>query len=140
MLCSRLTLNRRTFLVVILWVGTGFSQISPLSPSEDALAAGVQALKAGDMEAAQEFLHQALERGVKRAIVFHNRVSLRKNVATMRKLLQGSGNHCFWIQTTVRADCFSAPVFYHLGKRMTRCMNSSERSDQCQTNPQHIYS
>ena len=36
------------------------------------MAAGVQALKADDLETAQKFLHQDLERGVKRAIVFHN--------------------------------------------------------------------
>jgi len=69
---SRFTLNVRTFLMVILWAGGGFSQVSQLSPPEDAVAAGVQALKAGDLETAQNFLNQALKQGIKHPVVFHN--------------------------------------------------------------------
>src|SRR5215510_13819293 len=72
MLCSRFTLHRRTFLIVILWAGTCLSQASQPSSPEDAVAAGVQALKAGDLETAQNFLDQALKQGVKHPIVFHN--------------------------------------------------------------------
>ena len=72
MLCSHFTLNRRTFLIVILWAGTCLSQVSQKSPPEDAVAAGVQALKAGDLETAQNFLNQALKQGIKHPIVFHN--------------------------------------------------------------------
>jgi len=59
-------------LMVILWAGRGFSQVSQPSPLEDAVAAGVQALKAGDLETAQNFLDQALKQGIKHPIVFHN--------------------------------------------------------------------
>jgi len=72
MLCSHFTLNRRTFLIVILWAGRCLSQVSPLSPPEDAVAAGVQALEAGDLDTAQNFLEQARKQGIKHPIVFHN--------------------------------------------------------------------
>jgi len=72
MLCSRFTLNRRTLLIVILWAGKGFSQVSQLPTTDDAVAAGVQALKAGDLETAQNFLNQALKQGIRHPIVFHN--------------------------------------------------------------------
>jgi tetratricopeptide (TPR) repeat protein len=72
MLYSRFSSNRRTLLIVILWAGRGFSQVSQPPPAEDAVAAGVQALKAGDLESAQNLLNQALKQGVKHPIVFHN--------------------------------------------------------------------
>src|SRR5215467_4823193 len=72
MLCFRFTLNRRTFLMVLLWAGRGLSQVPQLSSREDAVAAGVQALKAGDLETAQNFLNLALKQGIKHPIVFHN--------------------------------------------------------------------
>jgi tetratricopeptide (TPR) repeat protein len=72
MLCSRFTLNRRTSLIVILWAGRCLSQASQLSSPEDVVAAGVQALKAGNLETAQNFLNRALKQGIKHPIVFHN--------------------------------------------------------------------
>jgi len=72
MLCSRLCLNRRTIAILVFLLGLrGFSQVSQSSP-EDAVAAGVQALTAGDLETAQKFLNQALQQGIKFPIVFHN--------------------------------------------------------------------
>jgi tetratricopeptide (TPR) repeat protein len=58
--------------MVILWAGSCLSQVSQPSPPEDAVAAGVQALKAGDLETAQNFLNQALKQGIRHPIVFHN--------------------------------------------------------------------
>src|SRR2546430_4031654 len=72
MLCSRLCLNRRRIAILIFLLGLrGFSQVSQSSP-EDAVAAGVQALTAGDLETAQKFLNQAFQQGIKYSIVFHN--------------------------------------------------------------------
>jgi len=59
-------------LMVILSAGRCLSQVSQRSSPEDAVAAGVQALKAGDLETAQNFLNQALKQGIKHPIVFHN--------------------------------------------------------------------
>lgn len=49
-----------------------FCQEPPNPTLDEKIASGVQALKAGDLETAEQFLREALRRGAKSALVYHN--------------------------------------------------------------------
>lgn len=73
MLWSRFLLSLRTISLIIFVLGVrALSQISQPSPAEKAIAAGVEALKAGNLDSAEHLFSQALQQGIKHPIVFHN--------------------------------------------------------------------
>jgi tetratricopeptide (TPR) repeat protein len=71
--CLHSLAHCRTIAVIILLLSSrSFAQLSQRSLPDDPVAVGVQALKAGDLDTAQDFLSQALKQGIKHPIVFHN--------------------------------------------------------------------
>jgi tetratricopeptide (TPR) repeat protein len=60
-------------LLLYLWLAVpAFAQENPPPSFETKIAAGVQALKSGDLESAEKTFSDALQQGIKRPLIYHN--------------------------------------------------------------------
>ena len=64
--------RRPVVLLLLLWIAGDTSAQTQPSASETNLAAGVQALKAGDLDGAERIFAEARRQGVRSPLVFHN--------------------------------------------------------------------
>ena len=90
---------------------TGHAQVSPPPPSEDVVAAGVQALKAGDLEAAQNYFQQALKQGIKHPIIFHN-------LGVVAQERRNDGQAISWFRKSLALDPNYGPSRLLLGSSL----------------------
>jgi tetratricopeptide (TPR) repeat protein len=70
--CCRRASHHAVVLLLLLWTAGAAAAQPPPPPSGINLGAGVEALKAGDLDGAERVFSEALRQGVKSALVFHN--------------------------------------------------------------------